>query len=54
MNMLTKLLITISLLLTGALAQFGQNIVMFIIDNIVVTLQKSTTVVLQSIAKKNK
>jgi len=27
---------------------------MFIIDNIVVTVQKSTTVVLQSIAKKNK
>ncbi len=41
-------------LVVAVILQFGQNIVMFIIDNIVVTLQKSTTVVLQSIAKKNK
>ena len=41
-------------LVVAVILQFGQNIVMFIIDNIVVTIQKSTTVVLQSIAKKNK
>jgi len=40
-------------LVVAVILQFGQNIVMFIIDNIVVTIQKSTTVVLQSIAKKN-
>ena len=41
-------------LVVAVILQFGQNVVMFIIDNIVVTVQKSTTVVLQSIAKKNK
>jgi len=41
-------------LVVAVILQFGQNIVMFIIDNIVVTIQKSTTVVLQSITKKNK
>ena len=40
-------------LVVAVILQFGQNIVMFIIDNIVVTIQKSTTIVLQSIAKKN-
>ncbi len=39
-------------LVVAVILQFGQNIVMFIIDNMVVTLQKSTTVVLQSIANK--
>ena len=41
-------------LVVAVILQFGQNVVMFIIDNIVVTVQKSTTVVLQSIAKINK
>ena len=41
-------------LVVAVILQFGQNVVMFIIDNLVVTVQKSTTVVLQSIAKKNK
>ena len=41
-------------LVVAVILQFGQNIVMFIIDNLVVTIQKSTTVVLQSIASKHK
>lgn len=41
-------------LVVAVILQFGQNVVMFIIDNMVVTLQKSTTVVIQSIANKNK
>ena len=41
-------------LVVAVILQFGQNIVMFIIDNMVVTIQKSTTIVLQSIAKKQK
>ena len=41
-------------LVVAVILQFGQNTIMFIIDNILVTLQKSTTVVLQSIARKNK
>ena len=41
-------------LVVAVILQFGQNIVMFIIDNMVVTIQKSTTLVLQSIAKKQK
>ena len=40
-------------LVVAVILQFGQNIVMFIIDNIVVTIQKSTTIILQSISKKN-
>lgn len=39
-------------LVVAVILQFGQNVVMFIIDNMVVTLQKSTTVVLQSISNK--
>ncbi|MAV64651.1 MAG: flagellar motor protein MotA [Candidatus Marinimicrobia bacterium] len=41
-------------LVVAVIIQFGQNIVMFIIDNMVVSIQKSTTIVLQSIADKNK
>ena len=41
-------------LVVAVILQFGQNIVMFIIDNMVVTIQKSKTLVLQSIAKKQK
>ena len=41
-------------LVVAVILQFGQNIVTFIIDNMVVTIQKSTTIVLQSIAKKQK
>lgn len=40
-------------LVVAVIIQFGQNTVMFIIDNLIVTIQKSTTVVLQSIAKKH-
>ena len=41
-------------LVVAVILQFGQNIVMFIIDKIIVTIQKSTTLVLQSIENKNK
>ena len=40
-------------LVVAVIIQFGQNTVMFIIDNLIVTIQKSMTVVLQSIAKKH-
>ena len=40
-------------LVVAVIIQFGQNTVMFIIDNLIVTIQKSTTLVLQSIAKKH-
>ena len=38
----------------AVILQFGQNIIMYITDNIMVNIQKSMTVLLQSIAKKNK
>ena len=41
-------------LTVAVILQFGQNIIMYITDNIVVNIQKSMTVLLQSIAKKNK
>tara|TARA_B100000131_G_scaffold256013_1_gene250664 strand:- start:149 stop:757 length:609 start_codon:yes stop_codon:yes gene_type:complete len=41
-------------LVVAVILQFGQNIVMFIVDKIIITIQKSTTLVLQSIANKNK
>ena len=41
-------------LVVAVIIQFGQNTIMFIIDNLVVTIQKSMTVVTESITKKNK
>ena len=41
-------------LVVAVIIQFGQNTIMFIIDNLVVTIQKSMTVVTESISKKNK
>ena len=41
-------------LVVAVILQFGQNIIMYITDNIVVNIQKSMTVLLQSISKKNK
>jgi len=41
-------------LVVAVIIQFGQNTIMFIIDNLIVTIQKSMTVVTESISKKNK
>ena len=41
-------------LVVAVILQFGQNIVMFIIDNMVVSIQKSITILLQSITNKHK
>jgi len=41
-------------LVVAVIIQFGQNTIMFIIDNLIVTIQKSMTVVTESIAKKNR
>ena len=41
-------------LVVAVIIQFGQNTIMFIIDNLIVTIQKSMTVVTESIAKKSK
>ena len=40
-------------LVVAVIIQFGQNTIMFIIDNLIVTIQKSIAVVMQSIAKKH-
>ena len=41
-------------LVVAVIIQFGQNTIMFIIDNLIVTIQKSVTVVTESISKKNR
>ena len=41
-------------LVVAVIIQFGQNTIMFIIDNLIVTIQKSMTVVTESITKKSK
>ena len=41
-------------LVVAVILQFGQNTVMFIIDNMVVSIQKSITILLESITNKNK
>ena len=41
-------------LVVAVIIQFGQNTIMFIIDNLIVTIQKSMTGVTESISKKNK
>ena len=41
-------------LVVAVIIQFGQNTIMFIIDNLIVTIQKSMTLVTDSISKKHK
>ena len=41
-------------LVVAVIIHFGQNTIMFIIDNLIVTIQKSMTVVTESITKKSK
>mgnify|MGYP006139071753 CR=1 FL=1 len=41
-------------LVVAVIIQFGQNTIMFIIDNLTVTIQKSINVVTESIAEKSK
>ena len=40
-------------LVVALILQFLQNLVMYIIDNQIVTMQKSTTLILDTISKKN-